>query len=417
MPAFVMAKAGPYIGPRGGKWADPQHTIPWKPYAVRLGNGVAVAAKVGASGGLEAHTFDERDHAKQMVDSLAADGHRTRVYRPSPEHAFHVAIADESSAQFEAPASPLAETTSQPSGAPGSADLPAERSSSGWTPPAYGEKLSQIPASEKYSNKYIAGLIREDIKAAIKAGGIPRVKVSVRMRHHSIDVSITDAPFQVLNPERVKWEAENPSSIAPSYGPASEAYTPAAKQLIERLNAIHGAYNYDRSDISSDYFDVNYYGRADFDWRMIRDERADIRAGRFKPEGVLLPGPNKGRVVEPSEIVEPAPSSTEHEQDPASMAVSQVAAPIPTHLMELSEYRSAVMAGKAGDDEAQRLASAVVNAAANTPAQLHFAQRDFDKHTATSLLLEKVRNGVVGFGEVYDAEMRRIASDERKAHL
>ena len=26
-----LVKAGPYIGPRGGRWADPQHTIPWDP--------------------------------------------------------------------------------------------------------------------------------------------------------------------------------------------------------------------------------------------------------------------------------------------------------------------------------------------------------------------------------------------------
>jgi hypothetical protein len=25
-----MRKAGPYVGPRGGKWADAKHTIPWK---------------------------------------------------------------------------------------------------------------------------------------------------------------------------------------------------------------------------------------------------------------------------------------------------------------------------------------------------------------------------------------------------
>ena len=25
----TISKAGPYIGPRGGKWADPQHKIPW----------------------------------------------------------------------------------------------------------------------------------------------------------------------------------------------------------------------------------------------------------------------------------------------------------------------------------------------------------------------------------------------------
>ena len=25
-----LVKAGPYVGPRGGLWADPAHTIPWK---------------------------------------------------------------------------------------------------------------------------------------------------------------------------------------------------------------------------------------------------------------------------------------------------------------------------------------------------------------------------------------------------
>jgi len=29
--ANLIAKAGPYTGPRGGKWADPQHTRAWKP--------------------------------------------------------------------------------------------------------------------------------------------------------------------------------------------------------------------------------------------------------------------------------------------------------------------------------------------------------------------------------------------------
>ena len=27
---YRLVKAGPYIGPRGGKWADPKHTIPWE---------------------------------------------------------------------------------------------------------------------------------------------------------------------------------------------------------------------------------------------------------------------------------------------------------------------------------------------------------------------------------------------------
>lgn len=29
---YLLEKAGPYIGPKGGKWADPQHKIPYKEY-------------------------------------------------------------------------------------------------------------------------------------------------------------------------------------------------------------------------------------------------------------------------------------------------------------------------------------------------------------------------------------------------
>lgn len=32
-----LQKAGPYIGPRGGKWADPEHTIPYKEPGPRMG--------------------------------------------------------------------------------------------------------------------------------------------------------------------------------------------------------------------------------------------------------------------------------------------------------------------------------------------------------------------------------------------
>lgn len=33
--AEPLYKGGPYIGPKGGKWADPQHTIPWKKPSLR----------------------------------------------------------------------------------------------------------------------------------------------------------------------------------------------------------------------------------------------------------------------------------------------------------------------------------------------------------------------------------------------
>ncbi len=448
---------------------DATTPLPSPPFAVRLSNGVAVAAKVGPSG-LEAHAFAERDHAKQMVDSLAEDGHRTRVYKHGPDNVFHVAIADESKASFDAPVAPLtvvekvradaqwkqdrdekiatkklldqhAEAVANDipilqrvlaeklaargvtvdpgpySPPPGyaeerAADLEkkAMRTRSGqWAPPAYGEKFSQLPDAEKYSNKHIASLIRDDVKTAVAAGAIPRVKVSVKMRHPAIDMVVSNVPFQVLNPDRVKWDAETPYTRPPYGSPEFEQFTPAGKQLIERLTAIHGAYNFDRSDISSDYFDVNYYGRPEYERDMLDNERRDILAGKLKPEGVVLPGPDKGVAPEPVSAPEPISAPTHAEEAPAT------GSPQP-HLMTLAEYRQAVMAGTVGDAEGRRLAESLNATAINTPDNLRIVQRDFDKHTATQHLLEQMNHGVEIDAAAYDIEAQRIRSEEH-AHF
>lgn len=44
----LMKAGGPYIGPRGGKWADPQHTIPWEePHPVTVDSVIDRAKKLG----------------------------------------------------------------------------------------------------------------------------------------------------------------------------------------------------------------------------------------------------------------------------------------------------------------------------------------------------------------------------------
>lgn len=51
-----LAKAGPYIGPRGGKWADPDHKIPWREVSQKLQALNTLAHKVG--GKVKAHKTD-----------------------------------------------------------------------------------------------------------------------------------------------------------------------------------------------------------------------------------------------------------------------------------------------------------------------------------------------------------------------
>jgi hypothetical protein len=53
----------------------------------------------------------------------------------------------------------------------------------------------------------------------------------------------------------------------------------ALNELLHKLQAIHGAYNFDGSELQSDYFDVNYYGQAQIDWQY----RNELEA-RQEPE-------------------------------------------------------------------------------------------------------------------------------------
>ena len=65
----VLKKAGPYIGPRGGKWADAAHTIPWKPgtKAAKPGRGKLPAGKTP-----QQHVKIARQFLRQHTKALPA---------------------------------------------------------------------------------------------------------------------------------------------------------------------------------------------------------------------------------------------------------------------------------------------------------------------------------------------------------
>jgi hypothetical protein len=133
----------------------------------------------------------------------------------------------------------------------------------------YGTKYE---ATKDLSRVEIAKLIRADIKAAVKAGLIPKAKYSVTCsRGTGIDVSIVDVErrgFVLHNPERLRWEAENPhASMWSAPGNVRDRFSPEAEAVLAALKEIWGAYNYDGSDIQSDYFNVRYYGGVQFGWQ------------------------------------------------------------------------------------------------------------------------------------------------------
>ena len=141
------------------------------------------------------------------------------------------------------------------------------------------ERIYGTKYNDKLSNKEIAAAIRQDIKATIAKGRLPKgLKVSVRYDRFaggsSIDAVITAWPenFVWLNPNLVVLNREHPNQFHDNV----PRYTDQAKDIIEKLTAIHGAYNHDGSDSMTDHFDVKYYGHVNVDWELEGPEKERI---------------------------------------------------------------------------------------------------------------------------------------------
>ena len=114
----------------------------------------------------------------------------------------------------------------------------------------------------------IAKLVRKDVTAARKAGDIPAdVKVSVRIDRYSMGQSINVRATLPDRPARVP--ISDPRSIL--YGrpddqyPGAMTYTVEADKLSDLLNGIVDAYNWDNSDVMTDYFSSRFHGMVSID--------------------------------------------------------------------------------------------------------------------------------------------------------
>jgi hypothetical protein len=117
-----------------------------------------------------------------------------------------------------------------------------------------GSKYSGFkPAAE------VAKLIRAEIKDAKATGLLPKeLKVSVRSSSfaggQAIDCTLSGLPVETV------WQYDSVYN--------TKIYTQAAKEICEIVEDIRNQWNLDRSESQVDYFDVMYYGRAEWDWRV-----------------------------------------------------------------------------------------------------------------------------------------------------
>lgn len=145
----------------------------------------------------------------------------------------------------------------------------------------------------KFTTTEIAARVRKDIAAAMKEGSVPKGKYSVKTKYFSGGSSISVRVMHVENPDFVVYKTEG-------------GYTREASDLVKKLESLVNAYNYDESDISSDYFNVRFYEHVDFDYRF-----ASSKTAQEEPTPVATPS-------EPTADPEPqeAPSKPEETSSP-----------------------------------------------------------------------------------------------------
>lgn len=136
----------------------------------------------------------------------------------------------------------------------------------------------------------IAAAIRADVKTAVAEGLLPRQwRYSVRSRlfagGSAIDVQVKSCPdaWQECDGMRVGSRRTLPDGTVTGTGcgnvwckaggqyrdqPYAETHqvlTEDAEVARLTLERIHNAYNHDGSDVTTDYFDVRYYGTVTFE--------------------------------------------------------------------------------------------------------------------------------------------------------
>jgi len=130
---------------------------------------------------------------------------------------------------------------------------------------AYG---AQYAATKDLSIVEIAKLVRADIKAAVKSGELPVAKYSVTISKYSMGQSLRIRVsgvegVRVYNPDRLRFERENPHAYC-----SLNRYSDEIQSVVQKLNEIQGAYNFDGSDRMTDYSHVRFHGFAD----IVNDE-------------------------------------------------------------------------------------------------------------------------------------------------
>lgn len=141
---------------------------------------------------------------------------------------------------------------------------------------AYGGwKGSKYEATRELPLKKIAKMIKDEVQDKYK-----NIKVSVSTKHFSggreVNVKITSYPNHFMKKRVIYPEMENlPEDKIPSYAWGWE-YLADAKEILDGMKKIVNSYNFDDSDLQTDYFSSSFFEDVDFDFDLRQAEERRI---------------------------------------------------------------------------------------------------------------------------------------------
>jgi hypothetical protein len=119
-----------------------------------------------------------------------------------------------------------------------------------------------VKAPDEHDTAKLAKLIRQDIAEAVRTSKLPKANYSVTTEKYSmgstINVVASGLPFSVLNGDAFYVE-KGASWITFDRDHFRSRYTSEAEGLLHKLEGIVGAYHWDRSDPTTDYYNERFH--------------------------------------------------------------------------------------------------------------------------------------------------------------
>ena len=122
----------------------------------------------------------------------------------------------------------------------------------------YGSKYESVKGLPL---REVTKLMRKDVKAAVKAGELPAdFKYSVSIWAGSVNlVATASRAIYAAEPDTYDFPVAFNYETGEYVGTYGSRRTVEATKVYETLTAIANAYNYDGSDVMTDYFNVNFF--------------------------------------------------------------------------------------------------------------------------------------------------------------